>query len=226
MTHEAPVHEEIGLQEPQGEGAGSEMPPAGDAGDVAGRPGRPSVEERASRRDQIARAQPDRFRSLLWALSSGRAVPVGRRRSVRLSWNPIFWTLVRLALVIAILYLAVDLASGWVRQQRVETWSGPDTSVQSGQQLDSCPIVSTFRDATFPNWVRYGGSLYMMTTGIRPVPHPEVGATTYTESGYTLGSLRLLIDENTAPGRNLDYILLYVPPAKAARVYDRLDVCS
>jgi len=188
--------------------------------------GRPTVEERASRRDQIARAQPDRFRSLLWALSSGREVPVGRRRGVRLRWNPIFWTLVRLALVLAIVYLAVDVVSGWVRQQKVDTWAGPDAAVQSGQQLDSCPVVNALHDATFPSWVRYGGSVYMMTTGIRPVPHPEAGATTYTESGYTLGSVRLLIDENTPPGRDLDYILVYLPPAMAARVYDRLDSCS
>jgi len=190
-----------------------------------GRRERLSIEQRAARRDRITGTPGDRYHSLLRALRAGREVPIAPRRGLALEWHPIFWTLIRIVIVAAVLYLVVSAALGWWRSQHVDTWTGP-AQVQSGQQLSSCPALGVPTDDRFPAWIRVGGAVYGMTDGIRPVVNPEAGKTSYAEAGATLGAMRLLYDDSTPAGSARDYVLAYIPPSLAARVYDRLPGCQ
>ena len=85
-------------------------------------------------------------------------------------------------------------------RSRVDTWSGPDGSVTSGQRLEDCPLVGTVRDDIFPSWIRFDGKVYRLTDTIRPMgfePDPDFPAT-----GYTLGSMALFRVVNTPEGQS------------------------
>ena len=187
---------------------------------------RPSIEERAARRDRIEAAPGDRYRNLLRALRAGREVPLDRDSRMEWGWHPILWKLLAVIAAGVVLYAGLRIGGDWLRQQRVDTWSGPDAAVQSGQQLATCPGVSAYDDDVFPNWVRIGTRVYTLSDAIRPVPRPGVGETTYAESGYSLGSLRLLYDDATPQGLERGYVLVYGPPALAARVYRAVAGCQ
>lgn len=187
---------------------------------------RPSIAERAARRDRIEAAPGDRYRNLLRTLRAGREVPLDHDSRAEWGWNPILWKLLALITAVVVLYAGLRIGGDWLRQHRVDTWSGPDTTVQSGQQLAACPGVSAYNDDVFPNWVRIGARVFTLSDAIRPVPAPGVGETTYTESGYGLGQLRLLYDDATPLGHERAYVLVYAPPALAARVYQAVPGCS
>ena len=189
------------------------------------RTARPTIEERAARRDRIEASPGDRWNHLVRALRAGREIPLEADTRVRVDWNPIFWRLVAVIAAGAILYGVLRVGTEWLRGQSVDTWSGPSTTVQSGQQLAGCPAVDGVRDEIYPSWLRVDTTVYVLTDGIRPVPDPDVGQTTYTESGYTLGSMRLLYDEDTPQGVQRAYVLIYSPPAIAARVYQAASGC-
>ena len=186
---------------------------------------RPTIEERAARRDRIEASPGDRWNHLVRALRAGREIPLETESRVHVGWNPIFWRLLAAIAAGVVLYGALRVGGDWMRQQRVDTWSGPSATVQSGQQLAACAAVDGVHDDVYPSWLRIDATVYVLTDAIRPVPAPEVGQTTYTESGYALGAMRLLYDQDTAQGIQRAYVLVYAPPAIAARVYQAAVGC-
>lgn len=185
---------------------------------------RPSIAERAARRDELQQAGRDRFTALLRSLQAGRELPLRRRGGLgSLDWHPVLWTLLRAAVVVLVLYVVLRLGTEWWREGRVDTWSGPDASVRSGVRLASCPIVDAIRVDDFPSWVVFGGSLYRYTGGKRPFLGDTPG---YTMTGWSSGSLHLVLIDSSEEGRARDTILLWLQGAVAGIEYARTPECS
>ncbi len=181
---------------------------------------RPSIAERAARRDRLERDDRDRYSSLVRALQAGREVPVGRTRSLRMEWHPIAWSLLRLALVLAALYVIGLVGWNWWRDQQVDTWKGPDASVQSGQRLEGCLAANVQGDDLFPTWVRFDGTVYVRSERVRVLRGESMpGQTQYLESGYGLDRLRILLLEPVAEGDTPQELIIASPPARGGRAY-------
>ncbi len=191
---------------------------------------RMSIEERAARRADVV-AGRDRFGALLRTLQAGQELrlrPRGRRWSEKLgdwNWHPIGWVLVRAILVLAVLAIVVKVGGDFIRQEKVDTWSGPDASVTSGQQLAGCAAAGAIASVeSYPTWVRFGGATYLRTDAIRPgvVNGPDGG---YKSTGYQLGNLVLVTIENTPDGKARDIVMVYSNGALAGYVYQRATGC-
>ncbi len=181
---------------------------------------RPSIAERAARRERLERDDRDRYSSLVRALQAGREVPVGRTRSLRMEWHPIAWSLLRLALVLAALYVIGLVGWNWWRDQQVDTWKGPDASVQSGQRLEGCLAANVQGDDLFPTWVRFDGTVYVRSERVRVLRGESMpGQTQYLESGYGLDRLRILLLEPVAEGDTPQELIIASPPARGGRAY-------
>lgn len=181
------------------------------------------IEERAARRDRMTRANADRYQSLLWTLRAGRELPWARRRSVRLEWHPIAWALLRVAIVGVVIYAVVSTGLSAWREVRVDTWTGPDATVTSGQRLESCPIAVGFRDPIFPAWVRFEGSIYRGTDSIRPIGSNLDNA--YPDTGYSLGDLHLLRVVNVPAGQEGQMIVIKLESSLTGELYVRVPEC-
>lgn len=153
-------------------------------------PSRRSVSERAAQRDRMHHAGRDRYSSLLHTLHAGREMPLQpRSRGFRLAWHPIAGTLLRLAVVAVLLYVAITTGLAFWRDVRIDTWSGPDASVTSGQRLADCPLAGAVHDDIFPNWIRFEGKVFLLTDTIRPMgfqPDADFPATGYSDGSMTL----------------------------------------
>jgi len=159
------------------------------------------------------------------ALQAGTEVPVrspGRSRPIQ--WHPIGIKLIALAVVVVVAWFGLSVVTAWWRDNRVDTWSGPDTSVQSGQRLASCEEVEQVSDELYPSWIRYKGAIYRLTTLARPFIGPGVTAG-FHDSGYSLGALRLILIDETPEGRSLDTIMLWNNGGIAGREMVRVDGC-
>jgi hypothetical protein len=186
---------------------------------------RPLIEERAARRERMSAPGRDRFSSLMRALQAGQEVPVrspGRNRPIH--WNPIGLTLIKLAAVVLVAWFGLSAVSGWMRDNRVDTWSGPDQGVQSGEKLADCAEVELVRDEAFPSWIRYKGATYRLTTSTWPFIGPGI-TTGYHDSGYSLGALHLILIDNSPEGRSLDTILLWIDNGVAGREMAKVADC-
>jgi hypothetical protein len=186
---------------------------------------RPSIAERAARREQMQAGGRDRYGSLLRSLQAGRELQLYRRGGrVALNWHPVLWTLVRVALVVVVVYFAVRVGAQWWRENHVDTWSGPDASVTSGVRLADCPLVDGIRVDEFPSWVVYGGSVYRYTGWKRPyIGKPAEG---YTLTPYTNGSAHVVLVNGTAAEPAGDTILVWNEGALAGVEYARTPDCS
>lgn len=186
---------------------------------------RPTIAERAARRDQIYAGGRDRYGALLRSLQAGQELPIYRGAGrISLDWHPILWTLVRVAIVVAVAYFAVRAGTQWWRENRVDTWSGPTTSVQSGVRLAGCPVVDAIRVEDFPSWLTFEGTVYRYTGRKRPYVGPETSG--YTATDYTNGAMRLVLMENTPAGRARDTIMIWLQNALAGIEYARTDCAS
>ena len=164
-------------------------------------------------------AERDRYSSLVRALQAGREVPVAaRRRGPSMwDWHPIARRLLMAIVAAVVVYYGARFAWNAVRDARVDTWSGPDATVQSGQRLAGCPAVDALHDDTFPNWVRYGGAVYVLTGRYRPIGgDASPGRTTLAEAGYSNGTMRLLLTETPGSGPP-DESLYLRPPSLAGQ---------
>jgi hypothetical protein len=57
---------------------------------------RPSIAERAARRDEMQSPGRDRYASLLRSLQAGHELPIHRHGGrLAIDWNPVLWTLPR-----------------------------------------------------------------------------------------------------------------------------------
>jgi hypothetical protein len=195
-------------------------------GPVSSRPHRPSIDERAARRDRVERGGADRYASLMRALSAGQEMPWQRRgyRTISLEWHPIAWTLLRVAVVVVIAYGAVVIGYNAWRDSRVDTWAGPDATVSSGQRLADCPVVNGLHDDVFPTWIRFGGSVYGLTDLIRPVGSAPTAD--YPDTGYRLGSLRLHRIANTPDGQAGQIVLIKLESSAVGQVFELRPDCQ
>jgi hypothetical protein len=194
-------------------------------GPVSSRPHRPSIGERAARRERVERGGADRYSSLMRAMRAGQEMPWQRRRqrTISLEWHPIAWALVRALVVVVIAYGAIVVGFNAWRDSRVETWAGPDATVTSGQRLADCPQVNDLHDDSFPTWIRFQGSVYGLTDTIRP--YGFTSNDEYPDTGYRLGSLRLHRIANTPDGVAGDSVLIKIDTSAVGQVFGRLPDC-
>jgi hypothetical protein len=188
-------------------------------------PSRPSIAERAARREQLQAAGRDRYGTLLRSLQAGHELPLHRRGGrIAIDWNPILWTLFKVVIVVVAVYFTVRVGTQWWRENHVDTWSGPDATVQSGVSLAGCPVVADIRVEDFPSWVSYGGSIYNYTPWKRPYINAQTPG--YTMTPYTNGSMHLVTIENTPDGVARDTIMIWLEGAMAGVEYARAPDCS
>jgi hypothetical protein len=133
--------------------------------------------------------------------------------------------IVAIAVVVAVVWLAAILVTDWMRSGQVATWSGPDSTVQSGYALGQCQFPQTPSDRAFPVWLRYGGRLYRFANLTLPVSPQSIG-TVYARSGYTLDRLSILTIEDTPAGQARDRVLIYANGADGGAVYEGIDECE
>ena len=186
------------------------------------RPGRMSVGERAARRKRLVYGR-DRFSSLVRVLQAGREIPLAPRRRRRLglpadlTWNPIGTKLVLLVAVALLVVVGIKLGGDWLREGSIVTWAGPTADVTSGERLNSCPEADGLASVdTYPNWLRYGGRLYLRTDTTRP---GLIDGVAYLDSGYHLDNVRLVLLDNTPDGRARQEVLLWSDGAMAGYIY-------
>lgn len=181
---------------------------------------RPSIAERAAKRDRLSHEGSDRYSSLVRALQDGREVPDRPTRAMPLTWHPVLWTMLRLALVAGSLYLIALFGWNWWRDQQVDTWSGPDASVQSGQRLEGCLAAGQSHDDLLPSWVRYEGSVYVLTDARWALGHrSRPGETSLVETGYSLAQKRILLTDEPAAGTAPTSLVVALPPADGGALY-------
>jgi len=181
---------------------------------------RPSIDERAERRMRInRRAAGDRYGSLMHALQAGQEIPwdATRRRARSMGWHPIAWVLLRVAVIVALGYFVFSFGYNAWRDRQVDTWTGPDASVTSGQRLNDCPLVNELHDSEFPTWVRFNGSIYRLSDSIRPVGN--TADADYPSTGYVLGPLSILRVANTPAGRAGEMIVLKLATSAVGRAF-------
>lgn len=180
---------------------------------------RPTIEERASKRDQIHTGANDRYSSLMEALSGGRPLLADQSRP-KLTWHPVMWTLIRILLVLLVAYLLALYGWRWWRQQQTDVWSGPSTSVVSGQRLSGCDAANLRNDDAMPTWIRWAGHVFVQTDRILPVLNQSLeGQTQFIETGYSLSQLRIVLPATTVAGQLPAELLVVSPPGIAASVF-------
>jgi hypothetical protein len=177
-------------------------------------PDRLSIEERAGRRDRMAADGTDRYTALVETLRAGESMPKGREVRDRVAWNPIAKKLIFVAIGLAIVYFAVQAGANYLRNQRVDTWSGPDATVQSGEQLAGCPALNGLYHDVFPTWVRYNGRVYGLTEAKWAIVE-RYGQLSLTRSGYELNGVLLLLEDKTQAGQQRDFVVLMSYPGAA-----------
>jgi hypothetical protein len=188
---------------------------------VEGSPkGRLTIEERAQKRERISADGGERYDRLVDTLREGRPARTGREAKFALQWNPVARKLLVAGVVVVLLYLAVRTGTDMLRDARVDTWTGQDATVQSGQRLAGCPEVEGLHDDVFPTWVRYGGAVYGMVDLRRVVVEME-GQPNLTRTGYRLGDIELLVEDFTEPGRRRDFVILHLLSSQAGQVFRR-----
>jgi hypothetical protein len=167
----------------------------------------------------------DRYSGLLRTLQAGQELPWQQRPTTgRFAWHPVAGKLLRAVIVAVLLYAAVTAILGLWRDQRVDVWVGPDTTVMSGQRLADCPLVGSVRDDTFPNWIRFDGIVYRLTDTIRPMGfEPDAD---FPPAGYALGKMTLFRTLSTPEGRAGTIVLVKLENAPVGRVYRATPDCS
>lgn len=167
----------------------------------------------------------DRYSSLLRTLQAGQELPWQQRKGGRrLDWHPIAGTLLRVLIVVILGYVAVTAGLGIWRDNRLDTWAGPDASVTSGQRLEGCAMVGSVRDDIFPSWIRYNGIVYRLTDTIRPMGfEPDAD---YPPTGYTLGAMTLYRAVNTPEGQAGTIILVKLDTSAVGQVFRATPDCS
>ena len=63
-------------------------------------------------------------------------------------------------LIVVAIWLGAIFVTDWIREGRVDTWVGPDTTVQSGLRLDGCPDIVFRENVYFPSWIRFEGKVF------------------------------------------------------------------
>jgi hypothetical protein len=186
---------------------------------------RPSIEERVARREMVDAQGRDRYDRLLRHLQAGREIALERSRGERWDWHPVAGKIVIAAVVVIAVYLIATAVMGYLRDQRVDTWTGPDATVTSGQRLDGCPSFFRLEHPVFPAWIRFDGGVFQRTDQIVPVGATNIG-TSYIESGYRHDDFVLYTVHVPGLGEPGSRIAVRKGSAAAAEIYRRVEGCS
>ncbi len=182
---------------------------------------RPAIDERAARRASLTSRSDDRYEALIRHLQAGHELPVpSRRRSFGVDIHPSAGRIVIVALVVAAIWLGAIAVTDWVRQGRVDTWAGPDGSVQSGLRLEGCPDLVFREDVYFPSWIRFRGEIFQWGDSLTPIG-PNSVPRSFEETGYALGDLRLYFVHNSPEGRAGEHVMIRQGDSPAGAIYVR-----
>ena len=113
-----------------------------------------------------------------------------QRRTFGLDIHPIAARLVVLAFAVTALWVAGIVLTDVVRERVVDTWDGPDASVQSGLLLEGCPVIEFEEDVYLPSWIRFEGRTYRWADLSVPIGTSSIGET-YLPTGYRHDDLEL-----------------------------------
>ena len=111
-----------------------------------------------------------------------------------------------------------------LKADRVDTWSGPDATVQSGIHLDGCDIPGFVEDSVFPGWIRFGGQVYRWADLSAPISNGSI-PTLYAPTGYELGALKMYLINDSTAGKDRERILVRNGDADAGGVYLLMPEC-
>lgn len=186
---------------------------------------RASIAERAARREYLESHGRDRYDSLLRHLRAGREISVEPRGRWRVEWHPIALRLVIAAVLIAAAYVAVTVAAGWLRETRVDAWTGAVAGVESGQRLATCPEVTSFGDPVFPNWIRFEGGVFVPAHAQLPIGELNIGSY-YHDAQTTLGAMRIYRVTVAGLGEPGSRLLVRAGDAPAGQLYRLVPGCS
>jgi hypothetical protein len=145
-----------------------------------------------------------------------------RRRLGRLDIHPSAGRIVLAAIVVAVVWLGAIQVTDRLRQDRVDTWTGPDSTVQSGRRLAGCPDVHFDEDVYFPAWIRYEGDIFRWSDQMFPIGSQSIGQS-FLETGYQNGELELYRIINNPEGRAGNQMLVRQGDSPAGAVYIKAD---
>lgn len=188
--------------------------------------GRVSIEERAARRRELIRDHPDRFSALVDVLLHTRTTSLGPATDVPARWHPIAGKLVLATLLVVGLVAIFYVGNSWLREGRIDTWSGPTGDVTSGQRVLDCLPATTLTDTYLPTWIRLDGGVYGNTGRLRPLLGWEEGQTTQVETGYRLDRMRILLPAQLPAGEVPPRIYVVVERGLGATIYERASSCA
>jgi hypothetical protein len=166
----------------------------------------------------------DRYDQLLRHLQAGREIPLqprGRRFGA-LDIHPSARRIVLIAVLVAVAWFVAIAATDAIRQGRVDTWTGPATSVQSGLELAGCTNEKFREDVYFPAWLRFEGKVYLWSDQVAPIASTSVGRS-YLETGYRLGELELYRIASSPDGQAGRHVLVRQGDSPAGAIYVQSD---
>jgi hypothetical protein len=120
--------------------------------------------------------------------------------------------------LVVVAWLVAIAVTDWVRQGTVDTWTGPDATVQSGLRLDGCPDIAFREDVYFPSWVRFEGKLFRWADLLAPIGPHSIGDA-FLATGYRNGDLELFRVENDPEGRAGNKVMLRQGESPAGAIY-------
>ena len=161
---------------------------------------------------------------MLRHLQAGREIPIQPRRPRfgGLDIHPSAGKVVLVAIIVAVAWILAINVTNYLRQDRVDTWTGPDATVQSGLRLAGCPEVAFLEDVYFPSWIRFEGKVFRWADNLLPIGSNSVGKS-YLPTGYRNGDLELLRIASNPEGRAGNEILVRQGTAMAGAVYVKSD---
>lgn len=179
-----------------------------------------SVDARAAQRERLDVEGADRYEALLRHLQAGREIPIRPRprRTFGLDIHPSAGKVVLGAIIAVIVWFGAIAVTDWLRYDRVDTWEGPDATVQSGLRLAGCPDIIFREDVYFPAWIRFEGGVFRWTDSGAPVGPNSIGKS-YLETGYTLGDLELFRIANSIDGQEGRRIMIRQGESPVGAIY-------
>jgi hypothetical protein len=127
--------------------------------------------------------------------------------------------------IVAVVWLGAIVVTDRLRADRVDTWQGPDATVQSGLRLTGCDLPSFPEDSYFPGWLRFERRVYRWADLSAPVSPASIPAI-YEPTGYRLGDLQLYLINSSPSGRDRERIMVRNGDASAGAVYLLVPGCQ
>jgi hypothetical protein len=170
----------------------------------------------------------DRYDALLRHLQAGRELPIqprGSRFRPKLDVHRVGPRLLALALVVAALWIVAIVVTDRLKADHVDTWDGPDATVQSGLRLEGCDLPGFLEDSVFPAWIRYQGHIYRWADLSAPISSGTIPRL-YTPSGYSLGDKVLYLITAADPALTPERIIVRNGESDAAAVFLLVPACT